>query len=91
MDENAAYFHSHHHFHCLLSRMQQFIGAGEGELHSLMNSAGTVGFISIHATAASASVNEACNRITMLTLRTPGSLTARQTHEIPIDMDDLCV
>lgn len=37
------------------------------------------------------SVNEACNSIIMLTLPTPGSLTARQTHKVPTDMDDLFV
>lgn len=44
-------------FWCVLPRTQQFIRAGEGELNSLINFPGTVGFILIRATAASARVD----------------------------------
>lgn len=43
----------------LVLKTHQFTRAGEGEPHSLTNFTGTVGFISISATAVSASVNEA--------------------------------
>lgn len=73
----------------MLPRMQQFIGAGE--LRSLIRRDRAFFFFLNHATGASTSVDEACNSMIMLTLPTPGSLTARETHKLPIDMDDLCV
>lgn len=56
-----------------------------GDCCSLMNFTEIVGFILIGATAASASVREACDVLTVLMIATLGSLATREIWEVIVE------